>query len=86
VKAAFGKILIWVFAAWFVYVSWRVAPHFSEGFEAGQRYYRIEAVRSLDDLAAAFSRISQPMKTKWDAIRSSEDAPVTGTAGRFRDL
>jgi hypothetical protein len=86
VKAALGKIFIYIFVAWFAYVSWRAVPHFSEGFETGLQYYRIEAVQTLDDFAMAGERMLQHMKTYVDTLHFSEDVPVTGTAGRYRHL
>jgi hypothetical protein len=83
---AIGKILIYAFAAWFTYISWKAVPHFSEGFETGLLYYRIEAVQTLDDFAAAGGRMLDHMKTYIDTLHFSEEAPVTGTAGRYRHL
>ena len=81
-----AKLAIYVFAAWFVWVSWRAVPHFADGFEAGLEFYRTEAVETLDEFAAAAQRIRDSVRVRLEAFRFSDQMSEAPSKRKFESL
>jgi hypothetical protein len=83
-----AKIAVYAFAAWFVWVSWRAAPHFSDGIKPGLAFYREEFGQVLDEFASAGSSAARAMKLRVEAMNlfAGPEPEARPFKGRYRTL
>ena len=82
----FVRFFIYVFAAWFVWASWRAMPHFSGGLEEGLAYYRDQASEVLEECSAAGKRVTTHLRSTFESFRYSSQMTEERPASRYRKL